>query len=200
MEPDQVSSGIQNGHLADLSGPHQIEDFGSAGGLVHGQKIVLHGGIQALTVECLAGEQRATNIAVCDRPQDATGGIADECDTAAPIVDRSETIEQRRVRANDELLEASVHDLFHSGRPELSTTCGITRAPDATSDVTMTPIPTNESVPTVRWSRITAPSPRKALSPTKADRKSTRLNSSHSQISYAVFCLKQKTQLQPVPL
>src|SRR5688572_25191535 len=27
----------------------------------------------------------------------------------------------------------------------------------------------------------------------KGDRKSTRLNSSHSQISYAVFCLKQKT-------
>src|SRR5688572_31352768 len=27
-----------------------------------------------------------------------------------------------------------------------------------------------------------------------ADRKSTRLNSSHSQISYAVFCLKKKIQ------
>src|SRR2546430_11172716 len=27
------------------------------------------------------------------------------------------------------------------------------------------------------------------------DRKSTRLNSSHSQISYAVFCLKKKTDL-----
>src|SRR5438309_8881958 len=27
-----------------------------------------------------------------------------------------------------------------------------------------------------------------------ADRKSTRLNSSHSSISYAVFCLKKKTQ------
>src|SRR2546430_10368650 len=27
------------------------------------------------------------------------------------------------------------------------------------------------------------------------DRKSTRLNSSHSQISYAVFCLKKKEQL-----
>src|SRR2546430_7367420 len=27
------------------------------------------------------------------------------------------------------------------------------------------------------------------------DRKSTRLNSSHSQISYAVFCLKKKTPL-----
>src|SRR2546430_16795183 len=28
------------------------------------------------------------------------------------------------------------------------------------------------------------------------DRKSTRLNSSHSQISYAVFCLKKKKQTQ----
>src|SRR2546430_7298511 len=28
------------------------------------------------------------------------------------------------------------------------------------------------------------------------DRKSTRLNSSHSQISYAVFCLKKKKQSQ----
>src|SRR2546430_12360907 len=31
---------------------------------------------------------------------------------------------------------------------------------------------------------------------TKGDRKSTRLNSSHSQISYAVFCLKKKTPRQ----
>src|SRR2546427_8881365 len=28
--------------------------------------------------------------------------------------------------------------------------------------------------------------------PSRTDRKSTRLNSSHSQISYAVFCLKKK--------
>src|SRR2546430_12699108 len=32
-----------------------------------------------------------------------------------------------------------------------------------------------------------------------ADRKSTRLNSSHSQISYAVFCLKKKTQRDSIP-
>src|SRR2546430_8852300 len=32
-----------------------------------------------------------------------------------------------------------------------------------------------------------------ALEVARADRKSTRLNSSHSQISYAVFCLKKKT-------
>src|SRR5438270_6695984 len=30
----------------------------------------------------------------------------------------------------------------------------------------------------------------------KRDRKSTRLNSSHSQISYAVFCLKKKITIQ----
>src|SRR2546430_4430490 len=30
-----------------------------------------------------------------------------------------------------------------------------------------------------------------------SDRKSTRLNSSHSQISYAVFCLKKKKNIQP---
>src|SRR3712207_8658428 len=29
------------------------------------------------------------------------------------------------------------------------------------------------------------------------DRKSTRLNSSHANISYAVFCLKKKTQQHP---
>src|SRR3712207_7059498 len=29
------------------------------------------------------------------------------------------------------------------------------------------------------------------------DRKSTRLNSSHANISYAVFCLKKKTSLSP---
>src|SRR5688572_32731722 len=32
--------------------------------------------------------------------------------------------------------------------------------------------------------------------PGNEDRKSTRLNSSHSQISYAVFCLKKKKKLK----
>src|SRR3712207_7668523 len=31
------------------------------------------------------------------------------------------------------------------------------------------------------------------------DRKSTRLNSSHANISYAVFCLKKKTRTSPLP-
>src|SRR2546430_12287615 len=33
----------------------------------------------------------------------------------------------------------------------------------------------------------------------RPDRKSTRLNSSHSQISYAVFCLKKKNKTESTP-
>src|SRR6266478_8648539 len=36
--------------------------------------------------------------------------------------------------------------------------------------------------------------------PAFGDRKSTRLNSSHSQISYAVFCLKKKKKRQKADL
>src|SRR5256886_5147700 len=40
---------------------------------------------------------------------------------------------------------------------------------------------------------------RRATSSSAEDRKSTRLNSSHSQISYAVFCLKKKKHLAQLP-
>src|SRR2546430_10297033 len=40
--------------------------------------------------------------------------------------------------------------------------------------------------------------PGKTTVPSRLDRKSTRLNSSHSQISYAVFCLKKKSHLLSV--
>src|SRR5205085_10661683 len=42
------------------------------------------------------------------------------------------------------------------------------------------------------WSRLVKRLPRAAVLIQRLDRKSTRLNSSHSQISYAVFCLKKK--------
>src|SRR2546430_8683462 len=45
--------------------------------------------------------------------------------------------------------------------------------------------------------RTAFPAPSCVRSP--ADRKSTRLNSSHSQISYAVFCLKKKKKHLPNP-
>src|SRR5438270_5716592 len=41
------------------------------------------------------------------------------------------------------------------------------------------------------WERYPS-RPEKELAALAEDRKSTRLNSSHSQISYAVFCLKKK--------
>src|SRR3954452_25636669 len=40
-----------------------------------------------------------------------------------------------------------------------------------------------------------APGPPRAVGPTAEDRKSTRLNSSHVRISYAVFCLKKKKNM-----
>src|SRR5688572_32213557 len=48
--------------------------------------------------------------------------------------------------------------------------------------------------PGTDWRSQTAPARRPAgrRGPRFRDRKSTRLNSSHSQISYAVFCLKKK--------
>src|SRR5205085_11831430 len=43
-----------------------------------------------------------------------------------------------------------------------------------------------------RWRQRPPPGPRATGGLAVRDRKSTRLNSSHSQISYAVFCLKKK--------
>src|SRR5690349_23910786 len=40
----------------------------------------------------------------------------------------------------------------------------------------------------------------KSMQPKFIDRKSTRLNSSHVEISYAVFCLKKKRKLDRVEL
>src|SRR2546430_13753547 len=45
---------------------------------------------------------------------------------------------------------------------------------------------------------VCSPDGRKIAFSLKPDRKSTRLNSSHSQISYAVFCLKKKKKITSV--
>src|SRR3712207_7286950 len=48
------------------------------------------------------------------------------------------------------------------------------------------------------WS-VESPPKRNVGGPLPADRKSTRLNSSHANISYAVFCLKKKKQHNYLP-
>src|SRR5207302_2974683 len=52
--------------------------------------------------------------------------------------------------------------------------------------------PSARLVPTIRIARATALRGAGAAKSCRADRKSTRLNSSHVKISYAVFCLKKK--------
>src|SRR6266480_7250961 len=47
--------------------------------------------------------------------------------------------------------------------------------------------------PRTRSTRMVIKSESKRRRPRRPDRKSTRLNSSHMSISYAVFCLKKKT-------
>src|SRR3712207_7406695 len=53
----------------------------------------------------------------------------------------------------------------------------------------------DETVVTMRWRWDTSADEREfAPALRAADRRSTRLNSSHANISYAVFCLKKKRQ------
>src|SRR5256886_7428113 len=63
-------------------------------------------------------------------------------------------------------------------------------AASAVSDGWRTLIATSRSSPRSR-ARYTRPNPPVPISSSR-DRKSTRLNSSHSQISYAVFCLQKE--------
>src|SRR5947209_13658617 len=50
-----------------------------------------------------------------------------------------------------------------------------------------------------RLQRLPSRSAYRHLSVVRPDRKSTRLNSSHANISYAVFCLKKKKTNNPHP-
>src|SRR2546427_5991172 len=52
--------------------------------------------------------------------------------------------------------------------------------------------PDGGTAPAVRPAHAAAQGAYRACAARQRDRKSTRLNSSHSQISYAVFCLKKK--------
>src|SRR5690554_6957572 len=46
---------------------------------------------------------------------------------------------------------------------------------------------------------VSLQAPRSAVRDQRSDRKSTRVNSSHVRISYAVFCLKKKNNQLPIP-
>src|SRR2546430_9372521 len=59
-------------------------------------------------------------------------------------------------------------------------------------DLNVLPSPERQSNPTNPTNQTNQTNPTDSIYELNLDRKSTRLNSSHSQISYAVFCLKKK--------
>src|SRR3712207_7299874 len=81
--------------------------------------------------------------------------------------------------------------LFRSFVQTWKTTTGLTGRPD------VAPLPFDYERELI-GGRTPCLQGREGLLPTAAalDRKSTRLNSSHANISYAVFCLKKKKHIQ----
>src|SRR2546430_6515376 len=75
-------------------------------------------------------------------------------------------------------------DLSKQALPVSSTVTTVTLA-ELSAGLHTTPSPAERASRAERLQRVEA-----------QDRKSTRLNSSHSQISYAVFCLKKKKSTQ----
>src|SRR3712207_8466986 len=92
--------------------------------------------------------------------------------------------------ATTEIYTLSLHDALPISRRRCpwSRPCdGSTRRADYNSDTTSTP---SRPKPCSRTSAAAVHRP----SRTWSDRKSTRLNSSHANISYAVFCLKKNNK------
>src|SRR3712207_8277730 len=84
--------------------------------------------------------------------------------------------------------------LFRSRRPQRTVHAGLTRRRPSRTARTRSPSADAECPMERAAQRETAE--RVGRRATKGDRKSTRLNSSHANISYAVFCLKKKKKAQ----
>src|SRR2546430_14154604 len=83
--------------------------------------------------------------------------------------------------ATTEIYTLSLHDALPISRTRrISTTCSADGGTDGQASAS------DASAP------LRSAAARRASTRSARDRKSTRLNSSHSQISYAVFCLKKK--------
>src|SRR3712207_7121772 len=91
--------------------------------------------------------------------------------------------------ATTEIYTLSLHDAL-----PISRGAGMSTSADSTRYVQAQPVEAAAPPVLVRgpiaWVRENL-----FASPLQADRKSTRLNSSHANISYAVFCLKKKKTL-----
>src|SRR2546427_3408478 len=81
-----------------------------------------------------------------------------------------------------------------AGEVKTATTAAVSvtvdNAPPVISSMSASGITSSSA--TISWTTDETSDSQVEYGTTTADRKSTRLNSSHSQISYAVFCLKKK--------
>src|SRR3712207_8709387 len=94
--------------------------------------------------------------------------------------------------ATTEIYTLSLHDALPISCDRLSTIASASRAPRG---VVVTTARVKQPAAWAAFSPIGASSTtrqRRGSAPSRSDRKSTRLNSSHANISYAVFCLKKK--------
>src|SRR2546426_5577383 len=94
--------------------------------------------------------------------------------------------------ATTEIYTLSLHDALPISSSETATAPAPTISPNSES---RSPLWPTEMAP-IGYTRV---SPIGAISVGQRDRKSTRLNSSHLVISYAVFCLKKKKNNQTRP-
>src|SRR5205814_9184942 len=90
----------------------------------------------------------------------------------------------------------SLHDALpiSKGGVNTATTRALASSRNTTAEWSMVESPPGSSTRSTATPKSAAIGAIERAAPVSPDRKSTRLNSSHLGISYAVFCLKKKTQ------
>src|SRR3989475_4736742 len=127
-----------------------------------------------------------------------------ESEIARPLDEKGTTLVEERLE------RSQVHDRgIHLDLAEVGIDRGVEREigreqePRVPTDAAVPPVRLLEGIGRVAHGDVgrTAHDVGEQLRPAgRRDRKSTRLNSSHSQISYAVFCLKKKKNGKQQPL
>src|SRR5205085_2267865 len=122
-------------------------------------------GERILDVGCGCG---ATTIALAERV--APSGSAFGIDISVPMLSRARQVAPQGLPLDFVLADATVYPFDPASFDLLASRFGVMFFAEPAENIT----------------------PKRDANRSKLDRKSTRLNSSHSQISYAVFCLKKK--------
>src|SRR2546430_2853430 len=140
-------------------------------------------------------------LAIKDNPQTSTDAERMASMKSAEVTRIDEN--DKPVSTDEQLKDSSS---LHPSNTAAATTTASPATTTARSNAAATPQPTtsepanpqsNSQSTTARANTASSANAAQSNAP-RSDRKSTRLNSSHSQISYAVFCLKKKTNKMQV--